>query len=117
MALNSNLDNVNSKLALKANVSDLSYFMRIRYGVKWFIDSGNKTWVSIALADLGFPNSTLPDYPCIIALPQINPDDLSNINADVQVMCAKMSSDKKSITLLLNKAFSGGLTFAIWFVI
>lgn len=91
--------------------------MRIRYGVKWFSDSGNKTWVSISLADLGFSNSTLSDYPCILALPQINPSDLANINADVQVMCAKMSTDGKSITLLLNKAFSGGLTIAVWFVI
>lgn len=108
---------LNSNLATKANLSDLAYFMRIRYGVKWFSDSANKTWVSISLTDLGFPNSTLPEYPCIMSLPQINPSDLTNTNADVQVMCAKMSTDRKSIILLLNREFSGGLTFAVWFVI
>jgi hypothetical protein len=108
---------LNSDLALKVNLSDLAYFTRIRYGVKWFSDSGNKSWINISLADLGFPNSTLTDYPCIMALPQINPSDSANTNADVQVLCAKMTTDKKSMTLLLNRVFSSGLTFAVWFVV
>lgn len=59
----------------------------------------------------------LPNYPCVVALPQMDPNDLANINADVQVMCAKMTTDRKNIVLLLNRAFSNGLIFAVWFIV
>ena len=113
----SDLANTNSNLNNKVNASDITYFTKIRYGVKWFSTSENKTWVNIALADFGFPNSVLANYPCVVALPQMDPNDSANINADVQVMCAKMTTDRKNIILLLNRAFSNGLIFAVWFIV
>lgn len=97
--------------------SDLGYYRRIRYGVKFIVDSGGRDWIRIPLADLGFPNDTLTDYPCVIALPQININDTVNTNRDVQILCSKPNTDRRSIELLLNRAFSGGVLFSVWYII
>ena len=94
----------------------MSYYRRIRYGVKFIVDSGGRDWIRIPLADLGFPNDTLTDYPCVVALPQININDTVNTNRDVQILCSKPNTDRRSIELLLNRAFSGGVLFSVWYI-
>ena len=96
--------------------ADLNYYRRIRYGVKFIVDSGGKDWIRIPLADLGFPNDILTDYPCVVTLPQININDTVNTNRDVRILCSKPNADRKSIELLLNRAFSGGLLFSVWYI-
>ncbi|WP_312503766.1 hypothetical protein [Lacrimispora sp.] len=94
---------------------DYSYYGHIRYGIKFFTDSGNKDWVRIPLADLGFPNDTLTEYPCVIALPQINITDTQNTNRDIIILCSKPNGDRKSIELLLNRSFTNGALFSVWY--
>ncbi|MFT4005203.1 MAG: hypothetical protein QM683_06000 [Lacrimispora sp.] len=95
--------------------ANFSYYSHIRYGIKFFADSGGKDWVRIPLADLGFPNDTLTNYPCVIALPQINIADTQNTNRDIQILCSKPNGDRKSIELLLNRSFTGGALFSVWY--
>nr|DAL80236.1 MAG TPA: hypothetical protein [Caudoviricetes sp.] len=96
--------------------ADFGYYKRIRYGMKFFVDSGGKDWIKIPLADLGFPSDTLTEYPCVVALPQININDTVNINRDILVLCSKPSSDHKNIELLLSRAFTGGALFSVWYI-